>query len=306
MFQLIETIIAFSVIMLMLSFLVKSLTSVIKNHVDYYSRNLRGEVERLIFGYLQKGDWQSWAKDFPALGNIDWRRLSEEYLNRKNMEWILKRLSEEMQIPLDLKYLESRLEVHRANLKYAFETRTKNISLAVGMALCLFMNINALSIWQNLYNNEIIRNQLTSEKVLKQTETLYEAYLKEEQAAGAVDQKDKGKETQVTKEQLNEQLREVNKQLREFREQVPFGVGAIWRMPKEAATGTPPNITANKPGHRGQQKNGDSSPTPINAVNMLYEFFGSLLTGILVSIGAPYWHDLLRAMAALRPTPGNK
>ena len=32
---------------------------------------------------------------------------------------------------------------------------------------------------------------------------------------------------------------------------------------------------------------------------LLYEFLGSLLTGILVSIGAPYWHDLLRALTAL-------
>ena len=31
-----------------------------------------------------------------------------------------------------------------------------------------------------------------------------------------------------------------------------------------------------------------------------YEFLGSLLTGILLSIGAPYWHDLLRALGNLR------
>jgi hypothetical protein len=36
---------------------------------------------------------------------------------------------------------------------------------------------------------------------------------------------------------------------------------------------------------------------------LLYEFFGSLLTGILVSIGAPYWHDILQALSSLRSTP---
>jgi len=29
---------------------------------------------------------------------------------------------------------------------------------------------------------------------------------------------------------------------------------------------------------------------------LIYEFFGSLLTGILVSIGAPYWHGVLQAL----------
>ena len=52
MFPLIETIIAFSAIMLALSFLVKSLTSVIENHFDSYSRNLKHEVFSLIEGTI--------------------------------------------------------------------------------------------------------------------------------------------------------------------------------------------------------------------------------------------------------------
>jgi hypothetical protein len=35
---------------------------------------------------------------------------------------------------------------------------------------------------------------------------------------------------------------------------------------------------------------------------LVYEFFGSLLTGIIVSIGAPYWHDILQALSSLRST----
>lgn len=57
----------------------------------------------------------------------------------------------------DLHYIQARLEVHWANVCYAFETRTKNISLAVGIALCLVLNINALTIWKTLYNDRTIR-----------------------------------------------------------------------------------------------------------------------------------------------------
>jgi hypothetical protein len=35
---------------------------------------------------------------------------------------------------------------------------------------------------------------------------------------------------------------------------------------------------------------------------LIYEFLGSLPTGILVSIGASYWHDILRALSSLRST----
>ncbi len=63
------------------------------------------------------------------------------------------------------------------------------------------------------------------------------------------------------------------RELRHFQGEVSFGIGKIW-------TETP------KKGHE---------------VGFLFsEFFGSLLTGILVSIGAPYWHDLLRALTNLR------
>ena len=33
---------------------------------------------------------------------------------------------------------------------------------------------------------------------------------------------------------------------------------------------------------------------------LVFEFVGALLTGVLVSIGAPYWHDLLRSLTKLR------
>jgi len=36
--------------------------------------------------------------------------------------------------------------------------------------------------------------------------------------------------------------------------------------------------------------------------DMLLEFLAACLTGILVSVGAPYWHDLLESLSSLRQT----
>jgi hypothetical protein len=52
-----------------------------------------------------------------------------------------------------------------------------------------------------------------------------------------------------------------------------------------------------------QGDSNDAQRTPFQ--NLVYEFFGSLLTGILVSIGAPYWHDILQALSSLRPDKAN-
>ncbi len=107
MFSLIETIIGFSVIMLLLSILVKSMTSVVKNHVDYYSKNLKREVERLVYGTIGKS-WSTCENEVLWLKSIQWRRLGEEYMNKENMEWLLTKLGATSD---KFENLEARLEV---------------------------------------------------------------------------------------------------------------------------------------------------------------------------------------------------
>jgi hypothetical protein len=72
---------------------------------------------------------------------------------------------------------------------------------------------------------------------------------------------------------LEKQRKEFQKALGEFQQNTSFGMGAIWRAAAEG---------------------------PIGWRLLWFEFIGSLLTGILVSIGAPYWHNLLRALLGVR------
>jgi tetratricopeptide (TPR) repeat protein len=275
MFQLTQVSIEFLVIMLLLSYLVKSLTSVVKNHFDYYSQNLKREVERLVDGTLSAGGKRLEEKS-PLLQKIQWRRLGEDYLNKENMEWLLKMLGATDEA---LKNLEGRLELHRTNVRYAFEKRTKNISLALGLGLCLFLNINAFSIWDTLYNDQQARSKFSSPTYVESTLELVGEYDKdiknldekvkiddkatEEMRAAAA----RAKEQQKT---LQKQRNALQKQIHHFRGEVAFGIGKIWT---ERVTWWP---------------------------GFFYEFLGSLLTGVLVSIGAPYWHDLLRKLTAFR------
>jgi hypothetical protein len=263
MFLLFDTMIAFIVIMLVLSLLVKSLTSVFKNHVDYYSKNLEMEVIRLINGTIE-GGIKKLGRKSQLLDGIQWKRLGEEFLTKQNIEWLLRKLgaSEE-----SLQDLEARLEVHKANVRYAFEKRTKNISLVLGLALCLGLNINALTIWDTLYSDQKIRAKFSSQQATKFALEKAEKELEDTESIG---NDSSAAEADTQREALQKERAQFLEEFYSLRSRVKFGIGTIYTQSVDWWPG------------------------------LIYEFLGSLLTGILVSIGAPYWHDLLRAFSELR------
>jgi hypothetical protein len=269
MLSLIETLTGFAAIMLMLSLLVKTVTSVIKNHWDYYSDNLKHEVQRLALETTGK-TWDTLLKNPAApdwAKNIDWERLGDELLTPAYMSWFLKQLDQNAKV-FDL---DSRLRIHIANVKYTFEMRMKNLALAVGLGMCLLGNINALTIWKSLYTDQQLRATFSGAYAEKATK------LAEAQAAPSISNSGSNSGQQVA----DAQVKGFQTGMRSFLTDVSFGVGRIWR--------------ANPQG--GNSNQAESVPFPV----FIYEFCGSLLTGILVSIGAPYWHDILQALSALRP-----
>jgi hypothetical protein len=286
MFSLLETLTGFVAIMLMLSLLVKTLTSVIKNQWDYYSDNLKHEVERLVLATTGKS-WERLVTNNPQapgwIKSIQWERLGEEFLKPAYMSWFLKQLDPNAQV-FDL---ESRLKIHVANVKYTFEMRMKNLAVAVGVGLCLFCNINAFTIWKSLYSDQQLRATFSQQYAEKATELAKQRAEAEPKPPGSggdpVVTPDKLKKDPSAdspaigkdKARLDAEMKGFRASMRGFLTDVSFGVGRIWH-PSTEETKTQFEV-------------------------FMYEFFGSLLTGILVSVGAPYWHDILRSLSSLRP-----
>lgn len=307
MLSLIETLTGFAAIMLMLSLLVKTLTSVIKNYLDYYSDNLKHEVQRLVLETTGK-TWdeivQSKNPNDPAKSlatDIHWERLGDEFLTPAYQSWFLKQLDQNARV-FDL---ESRLKIHMANVKYTFEMRMKNLALAVGLGLCLLCNINAFTIWKSLYTDQQLRATFSNSYADRATK------LAEDQASGT-SQTTQAKSadesnTKLTKSQLDEQLQGFRENMQGFLTDVSFGVGRIWqeeclvltdKIRQECQEKNREKTAKGAELKRAQEKRDTQSVPGI----LIYEFFGSLLTGILVSIGAPYWHDILQALSSLRST----
>jgi hypothetical protein len=308
MLSLIETLTGFAAIMLMLSLLVKTLTSVIKNYLDYYSDNLKHEVQRLVLettgktwdSFLQNNDMSDQAKNIKNIVmDIHWERLGDEFLTPAYLSWFLKQLDPNARV-FDL---ESRLKIHMANVKYTFEMRMKNLAMAVGLGLCLLCNINAFTIWKSLYTDQQLRATFADSYAKKATELADNQAKQTPQATPA-----NGPTTSLNKSQADAQLKDFRQNMQGFLTDVSFGVGRIWReeclvltdkLRQECQEKKTENTAKGAELKPAQEKKDAQSVPGI----LVYEFFGSLLTGILVSIGAPYWHDILQALSSLRSTP---
>lgn len=325
MFTLLETVIGFTVIMLLLSYLVKSLTSVVKNHFDYYSGHLETEVRDLVMRLLGKHLEDVKIGVYEPFKGIDWKEVGEEFLTADNFKALLGPALN----PGQVEALEAQLEIHKGKMQYAFSRRMKNLSLVCGLALCLIVNINAFTIWQTLYNDGQTRAKFAApdyvQAVIARADGAQEAAPETEEGAeeateseaagvetgapeppadatagagaGAADdggedgaggdgpadvtepagtQGDPGAAgpadtTTPTKAELAEEREMFATELASFTSEVNFGVGRVYDKSR-----------------------------PLGPRGFLIELLGSLLTGILVSIGAPYWHDLLRTLSRVR------
>lgn len=263
MLPLIETIIGFSAIMLMLSLLVKSLTSVLKTHYNYYANNLEREFLNLVRGTFEELNETFTESHNQLLKNINWKRLGEEYFTKDNVMWWMKKINID-ESKLDLTRFKARLEIHKANIRFVFENNNKKLSVFFGLSLCLFANINAFSLWDQLYNDQQLRAQFSSEAFV-------DGALKEFEQASK-EPENNGGDTEAAKEknELEKQFQQQKDKFFKLRRDIHFGVGKIW----SGEVDTPQQF--------------------------FYEFFGSLLTGLLISIGAPYWQDILRMFSELR------
>lgn len=282
MFSLIETLTGFAAIMLMLSLLVKTLTSVLKNYFDYYSDNLEHEVKRLVLATTGKA-WDEilasnqtpvQVKSFAE--SIPWKRLGSEILNAGYLSWFLRQLDQNARVS----DLESRLKIHVANVNYTFQMRMKNLALAVGLGMCLVCNINAFTIWKTLYTDQQLRATFADKYATKATELA-------EKASPAAASPDKA--------QLDAQMKGFQQNMKGFLSDVSFGVGRIWN---EKCLSLTDSDKKSCQATLGLTPNAKETQSGLGI--FFYEFFGSLLTGILVSIGAPYWHDILQALSSLR------
>lgn len=298
MVPLVETILGFVAIMLVLSFLVKSLTTLISDHFDFYCDNFQYEVSRLIRNATGRS-WEEWSADreivrrLPWVADIKWERLGDEFFNEDHIRWVISQLRGVRPDQVDVKGL---VQVHLGKVKYAYQQRLKNLSIAAGLGLCLLLDINGLTIWRTLYQTNQLRTAFSSDYATealtfgddlddgsdsapvpaRRARALLRAAAPPASRRYAQDgaQEPDDRPRSEADENLQKARTAFTAQLSAFMSDVTFGIGKAWR-------------------ESGAQR-------PQGVRGWAAEFIGAFLTGILVSVGAPYWHDLLESLASLR------
>ena len=263
MFILLETAIGFTVIMLILSLLVKSMTSLIKNHVDYYTANFEFEFKEMVYRVLGK-QWHN-VKSKLGYSDLNFKQIGEEFLTEENLREVLGVKTDALKEKLRV-----RLQICKDNVRNTFAKRSKNLSLFLGLILCLGLNINAFTIWNSLYKDGNLRSKFSSEEYVASVEETYQKSVEEEKKAEELWASAEGADKEKQKKDLEAKRQQLAEALADFKGEVGFGMARIWN-----------------------EKN-------LGLFSLLFEFMGSLLTAVLVSIGAPYWHDLLRSLSNLR------
>jgi hypothetical protein len=297
MVPLVETTVGFVAIMLVLSFLVKSLTTLISDHFDFYCDNFQYEVSRLIRNATGR-TWEQWASEpatvsrLPWVADIKWERLGDEFFSEDNVRWVVSQLRGVSPDQVDVKGL---VAVHLGKVKYAYQQRLKNLSIAAGLGLCLLLDINGLTIWRTLYQNNQLRTAFSSNyatealtfgddlddgsdappvparrarALLRAAAPAARGYVQD----GSQEPDDRPRSE--ADENLQKARTAFTAQLSAFMSDVSFGIGKAWR-------------------ESGSQR-------PQGVRGWAVEFIGAFLTGIFVSVGAPYWHDLLEGLTSLR------
>jgi hypothetical protein len=147
-----------------------------------------------------------------------------------------------------------------------YKKETREVIFVVGFLLCVFLNLDTIMMVKTLYQNEALRSTVAAAAVEKSEQEL--------RVPG-------GKK--VTKTIITDTAKTLEKEvedLREGLEQLGFPIG--WKFGVTLA------------------EDPRALPDDDDTLNWIYKILGILITTVAISLGAPFWFDLLRKLVSFR------
>lgn len=145
-----------------------------------------------------------------------------------------------------------------------YKKDTRVVIFVIGFFLCVFLNLDSIMMVKELYQNEALRNTVVAAAVEKVQPAPVEENTKKESQTIISD----------TAKELEKQVND----LREGLEQLGFPLG--WDFSTTLAE--------------------DPRGIPDNQLDWLAKILGILVTTVAISMGAPFWFDLLRNLVSIR------
>ncbi len=306
MFESLDIMISFGLVFLILSMILKYVMSIIKRAMKIKAKVIAEEVKAFIgentseylIPYLDKkakhlNFLEDIKKKRDGLGNKGLRQLNKkqlesvvnnlsEFLKNKPARVIKKELDLEISeddIRKKIKEIKDHLESLKVKIEHnydntmqriseIYETKLRKHTLVWGIVLAVFINADFFEIYTSLSKNDLAREQLAAkaEVISSQMKSLSaQIELKEKQG---------GDKLEALGKEAGENLSELTMNLDEA------GLDLGWKWKK---------ITA-------LFSNG--------CLSSLFEIFqkmlGLLISGFLISFGAPFWHGFLKSFTGIR------
>ncbi|MCK4761203.1 MAG: hypothetical protein KAW12_03320 [Candidatus Aminicenantes bacterium] len=189
------------------------------------------------------------------------------------------------------KIVEGWFDHNMENLRTWYRKKTREVLFVIGLIFCVFLNLDTLMIIKGLYHNQGLRESFVStamdtvKKPLPATAESSEKKPAAEETTGETPEQpentaEKGAAGDKTVAELSGALKNMENNAVEFGEvtaQPGFPIG--WALDKTQAQDP-----------RGLPVKGDW-------LAWLYKILGLLITSLAISLGAPFWFDLMKKLA---------
>jgi hypothetical protein len=212
---------------------------------------------------LDKADpqFESIKKSIEEIENVEIRNVLLSALNG-----VRTRLGKwGMKLEAARKSVEQWFDNSMGKLSELYKKETREVIFVMGFMLCVFLNLDTIMIVKTLYQNEALRDTVVAAAVEKSAQELSNKSGKPSNTPilGTV---------QALETEVNE--------LREGLDQLGFPIG--WKF----------GVT--------MKEDPRALPDEQDTLAWLYKLLGILITTVAISLGAPFWFDLLRKLVSFR------
>jgi len=185
-----------------------------------------------------------------------------------------------------------------------YKKRTRHVIFWVGVIICITLNLDSIQIAKKLYRNESLRENIVAAAVKVTEKSSLEEFIekrsKHKEKTNTEENMSKKEEKPVmgTIKDLYKEVKNLNTELKEL----GFPIG--WENSDFIYLGLKDEIEKDE--KNGNNK-GDIEKIKIN--EYIYRWFlkilGFILTAIAISLGAPFWFDMIRKLVSRRKATTN-
>ncbi len=299
MFQALDTMISLGVIFLILSMVNKYLISLVKRIFKIKAKVITKEMETFIGEKTSKYLIPYLEKRAKHLNFLDEKKRLRQ-LNKEQLKMVVGKLEGflednsnnvgliESELGISVKEIKvgiDEVKAHLFNLKYkvdkmydntmekiseVYETKLRYRALYFGIALAFIINADFFYIYSTLSKNSIIREELVARSAV-----------------------------------INAQVELVSKQIELSEKKSIAKLEPEFDEAKKNIKGLTKNIT--DAGLQLGWTDGKITEACSSFGSVIYKLIGLLMAGLLISFGAPFWHDFIGTFTGLRKTlRGNK